>query len=657
MKKEKRIAVIDHDRCKPKKCNFECKNICPVNRTGKNCIEVDRKSIAAKISEELCIATTGTSSCNQCVKVCPFGAVQIVCLPTQIESDLVYSYGENGFRLYKLPIPKLGNILGFIGQNGIGKSTLMNILSNKIKPNFGVDSAQTHTGLGVCDSKTVKSLHCEAKNEADDIKKILQSTRGTELQTYFKSLYDGKLKICTKPQNIDKYSVLFKKKKDKHETVSDLLIQKGFQSTNDWHNRVLDGLELHELFKNHLSTLSGGELQRLICAIALMQEANVYIFDEPTNYLDVRQRLNVAKLIKELSNDKNYIFIVEHDLSILDYTSDFVCILYGTPGAFGAISTPHATGNAINMFFSGYIKSDNMRFRKEKFDFKESLTIEYEEVGPSKLSRYSYEQKEINFDNFTLQITPGEFADSTITVLLGKNGTGKTTFLNYLSKACGLVVSYKTQYTDLTKFATRRDDGKLIYPTVIELFSKCNMNLSGMFLSDVIVPLDIKRLYDRKLHKLSGGELQRVMITYCLGKKAHLYLLDEPSASLDIEQRAIVTKVIKRFMLHNKKCGFVVEHDIMMSMSLAMEYNSKIVVFDTTHIDFEDAAERGTGLCEVKKRISVSSAPLTFVEGMNMFLKQLDITFRTDKETKRPRINKHNSNLDGEQKRLNKFYL
>lgn len=627
MKKERRIAVIDHDRCKPKKCNFECRNICPVNRTGKNCIEVDRKSISAKISEELCIATTGTSSCNQCVKVCPFGAVQIVGLPTEIEGNLVYSYGENGFRLYKLPIPKLGNIVGFIGQNGIGKSTLMNILSNKIKPNFGK-----------FDVESVES----GENSIEHVKKIIQYTRGTELQTYFKSLYDGKLKICTKPQNIDKYSVLFKKRKNKQETVLCLLNEKGFQSTNDWHIRVKVGLELNEIENNQLATLSGGELQRLICAIALIQDANVYIFDEPTNYLDVRQRLNVAKLIKELSKDTNYIFIVEHDLSILDYTSDFVCILYGAPGAFGAISTPHATGNAINMFFSGYIKSDNMRFRKEKFDFKESLTIEYEETGPSKLSRYSYEANTIDFDSFKLEITSGEFTDSTITVLLGKNGTGKTTFLNYLSKATGLVVSYKTQYIDITKYAKKLDNGKVAYPTVIELLSKHDVSLSGIFLSDVIIPLDIKRLYDRKIHKLSGGELQRVMIAFCLGRKAHLYLLDEPSASLDIEQRAIVTKVIKRFMLHNKKCGFVVEHDIMMAMSLAMEYNSKIVVFETILND---------------KRVSKSSAPLNFVEGMNTFLKQLDITFRTDKETKRPRINKHNSNLDCEQKRLNNFYL
>src|SRR2546423_205421 len=96
-----RIAVIDRDKCKPKKCHHECKKICPVNQADKICIEIEE---IAKIHEDLCIG------CHGCVRKCPFGAIRMVNLPTQIKQDLVHSYGENMFRLYKLPHPKVGKI-------------------------------------------------------------------------------------------------------------------------------------------------------------------------------------------------------------------------------------------------------------------------------------------------------------------------------------------------------------------------------------------------------------------------------------------------------------------------------------------------------------------------------------------------------------------
>src|SRR3989337_1974780 len=123
-----KLAIIDHDKCKPKKCNHECKRQCPVERSGKNCIVIEQIAI---IYEDMCIG------CGMCVKVCPFNAIQLVNLPTELEDKLVFTYNENSFRLYKMPIPKVGKIYGFIGQNGVGKSTLLNILEGKLKPNYG----------------------------------------------------------------------------------------------------------------------------------------------------------------------------------------------------------------------------------------------------------------------------------------------------------------------------------------------------------------------------------------------------------------------------------------------------------------------------------------------------------------------------------------
>jgi ATP-binding cassette subfamily E protein 1 len=89
------------------------------------------------------------------------------------------------------------------------------------------------------------------------------------------------------------------------------------------------------------------------------------------------------------------------------------------------------------------------------------------------------------------------------------------------------------------------------------------------FISDVVKPLNVNNLFDLEVQKLSGGELQRVALVLALGKKANVYLIDEPSAYLDSEQRIIASKVIKRFILNSNKTGFIVEHDFIMATYLA----------------------------------------------------------------------------------------
>ena len=128
-----RIAIIDTNKCKPKKCNQECKNYCPVVRMGKLCIEVSPSSKIAIISEELCIG------CGICTKKCPFNAISIINIDIlkKIEHHIIHRYGQNSFKLYRLPIPRMNQILGIIGSNGMGKSTVLKILGNKLKPNLG----------------------------------------------------------------------------------------------------------------------------------------------------------------------------------------------------------------------------------------------------------------------------------------------------------------------------------------------------------------------------------------------------------------------------------------------------------------------------------------------------------------------------------------
>ena len=128
----KRLAVIDKNKCHPEECgNYLCAKLCPVNRTGADCIYPGDMDNKARIDEVLC------TGCGICPTRCPFGAIQIINLPDHLNKEPVHRYGENMFELYSLPTPLFGKVTGIVGKNGIGKSTALKIMSNITKPNLG----------------------------------------------------------------------------------------------------------------------------------------------------------------------------------------------------------------------------------------------------------------------------------------------------------------------------------------------------------------------------------------------------------------------------------------------------------------------------------------------------------------------------------------
>ena len=129
-----RVAVLDEELCKPKKCGLECIIYCPVNKTGGQCIVQREEDGKAVISEDLC------TGCGICVKKCPFEAIVIVNLPKELGQEKIHQYGINSFRLYHLPTPKKSSVVGLLGRNGMGKSTIVNILSGNLKPNFSLST-------------------------------------------------------------------------------------------------------------------------------------------------------------------------------------------------------------------------------------------------------------------------------------------------------------------------------------------------------------------------------------------------------------------------------------------------------------------------------------------------------------------------------------
>lgn len=592
-----RIAIVNQDRCKPRRCNQECKRLCPVVKTGKLCVEVTPNDKIAFISEQLCIG------CGICVKRCPFSAIEIINLPSNLDKDTTHRYGPNSFKLHRLPTPRPGQVLGLVGTNGIGKSTALKILAGKIKPNLG--------------------RWTEPKPDWTD---ILAYFRGSELQNYFTKILENELKAIIKPQYVDLLPKAFK------GTVQEALDKKNETGQLE---KYCELLELTPAVRSrHIEELSGGELQRFAICLLCIQKADVYMFDEPSSYLDVKQRLKAAEAIRSLVNPKNYVIVVEHDLSVLDYLSDFTCCLYGKPSVYGVVTMPFSVREGINIFLDGFVPTENLRFRETELVFKVAESAQ-EEIR--RLCHYDYPTMHKAMGSFSLKVEPGAFTDSEIIVMLGENGTGKTTFIKILagglkpdagdSELPALNISYKPQKISPKSQKTVKE---LLMEKIFDMYRH------PQFQTDVLKPLEIERIQDLMVAELSGGELQRVALVLCLGKPADVYLIDEPSAYLDSEQRLVAAKVIKRFLLHSKKTGFIVEHDFIMATYLA----DRVIVFE---------GEPGIN--------AKANSPQSLLTGMNKFLGMLNITFRRDPNNYRPRINKMNSLKDAEQKRSGSFFF
>ncbi len=585
-----RIAAVLQDRCQNRKCNKECYKFCPLVRTGVECIVFGERGKPI-ISEALC------QGCGICVNKCQFDAIKIIGLADELKTEMVHQYGENTFRLYRLPVPKKGMVTGILGPNGIGKSTAIKILSGDLVPNLG------------------NYENPPSKEE------VLQHYDGTEVKSYLTDVYAGKVRTAIKPQYVDLIP------KAASGPVKDLL--SGIKGRLTLEEAAVI-FELTELLDRDIKKLSGGELQRVAMAATVMKDADVYFFDEPTSYLDIYQRIRMARIIKELSADKQVV-VIEHDLAILDFLADIVSVVYGTEGAYGVFTLARQVRTAINVYLDGYLPEENIRFRDRPIEFFASPPRS-DWVTSDLLS---FEGLSKDFGEFTLDVVGGSIKMGESVGVVGPNATGKTTFVKMLAGEISpdggkidakVKVAYKPQYITGDFDGTVRD---MLYRKDYDRVT------SSFFEGEVIEPLSVKYLMDKQVSNLSGGELQRVAITMCLLSDADIYLFDEPSAYLDSNQRMNAAKTIRRMMEKSGRSGMIVDHDIYF---LDM-------VSDSMMVFGGDPGHHGIG-----------EGPYDMRDGMNKFLTAVDITFRRDAESHRPRINKPDSRLDREQKSNGEYY-
>ena len=591
MPRAHRVAVIDRELCSPRKCNLECMRFCPVNRIGGKCVSLEDGMVV--IVEELC------TGCGICVKKCPFRAITIVNLAEELEEERIHQYSKNGFRLYRLPRLRRGGVVGIVGRNGIGKTTAIKILSGLLKPNLG--------RLG----------------EEPEWDEVIDRFRGTELMDHFRRIANGELRASVKPQAVYELPRVWK---GDVRTLLELEDEKG-----SW-RELAEELGLSGVLDRKVRELSGGELQRLAVAVAASRDAELYVFDEPSSYNDVYQRLRVSRVIRELCGSDTEVLVVEHDLTFLDYLSDYIHVLYGEPGVYGIVSPVFPARMGINVLLDGYIPTDNVRFRKESLRFEVYSPIGVEADGEV-LARYGSLRK--SYGPFTLEVEAGSLRRGEIIGILGANALGKTTFMKMISGVeepdegeveLDVKVAYKPQYLSA--------DYEGDVESLLNLASSGRYS-SQPYLSSIILPLRLDKLYQKSVKELSGGELQKVAVAATLLRDAEVYALDEPSAFLDIEDRLALAKLIQRFVKDYGKAAMIIDHDI----QLIDITSDRIMVF------LGEPAVRGH-----------ASEPMPKERAMNLFLKGLGITYRRDPDTGRPRVNKPDSRLDREQKEKGSYY-
>ncbi|XP_013637391.1 PREDICTED: ABC transporter E family member 2-like isoform X2 [Brassica oleracea var. oleracea] len=479
-----------------------------------------------------------------------------------------HRYGPGSFDIHGLPNLYLGTVVGLLGGKSTGKTTCLKILAGQLKPNLG---------------------RFEDPPEWDE---IIDHFDTEHIRTYLTRLQTNTLNVALKSQDLTVYRSSLTVRTSLEESKGT-----GFDSMEE----LIEDLDMTSMLDTCVTDLSDAELQRFAIASTIVQMADVYLFDEPTIFLDARQKYQVARVILSVVKPDRYVCITDNDMSVLDLVCDH--ILY--------------TGEETT---SGEVHLDHYPLTLEE--------ISEEIVTPP---TYRYPETVVKgFGTFSLHVMGGDLRSSEITVVLGNMHTGKTLFLEWLNRiSVGQDFSHKDQ--KMIKCENRHDTVATHLYRLIRFSS-----LDRVFQELVLKPLGIVKILDKRIKEVSQSTLQKIAIATCLGQEgARVFLLDEPSIHLDARERVIAAQTIKRFIAYSRKAALVVEQDFMMATYLA----DRVIVVQ---------GEPGVQ--------STVNSPVLMSNGVNQYLSDLNITCRTNRFTSLARMNKPRSVEDEEQKTGGHFF-
>ncbi|XP_074348354.1 ABC transporter E family member 2-like isoform X1 [Apium graveolens] len=412
------------------------------------------------------------------------------------ENTIIHRYSPGEYKLYGLPVPKLNQVLGLVGSSLIGKSVVFDIFSRKVIPNLG---------------------RPENPPTWEEIFEYLKGSNDN-MYNYFTRLVQDQVKVC-----VTQDSKIFARR-GLRGIVGELLDSR---DETGMKAKICSELGLNQILERNLVHMSSGEFQRFSIGLVAIQKAGVYIFEQPSNFLDVKQRHKAAQVIRSLSRPDSYVMVADNDLSVLGYVSDYICCLYGLRGAYGVVSLPLSVREGINVFLNGFVQIGNSE-ESPAYEVKKASNVHAEELEP--VARYKYPSISITRGSFKLKLNEGEFTANQITVILGENGTGKSTFIQMLAGFLkpDTVVGSAIQ---MPKFCVSYKAQKIKPYFPLSVRDLLNQNFFDAcqdpeFMLYVLEPLGIIDLMKRRVIDFIRGQVQRLALCLCLGKHADLFLIE-----------------------------------------------------------------------------------------------------------------------------------